>query len=122
MVSEGLKVKGELNIETFAFAFPNHLLPTKGTREEFTHIVPVDRDVKDTVIVCKHICCAVSNMDIPIENTNFLLVEFLLSHSRSNGHIVEEAKPSNIRAMSVMTRRPHNSKYRVYRLTRMRLT
>ena len=82
----------------------------------------MDRNIKDRVIVSEHIRSAITDMDIPIKNTNLLLVEFFLSNSGSYSHVIEKTKPSNIRAMSVMTRRPYNSKNRIYRLTRIRLT
>ena len=83
-------------------------------REEFAHVISVDRNVKYCVVVVEHIRSTISNVDVPVEDTNFALVVFLLSDSSSYCHVVEEAKASNVSAVCMMARWSNNRETGVY--------
>ena len=116
------EIEWEFDVLALPFSFTNKFMPTERSREKFAHVVSVDRNIQNTVIVSKHVCSAISNMDVPIKNTNLFLVKFLLSDSCGNSYVIEKTKSADIRAMSVMPRRPNNCKYGVDGLTRVRLT
>jgi hypothetical protein len=103
-------VEGELYVVSFAFALTDHLQLTLYSWKELSHVESMNRNIKYTIVVVEHIACAISDMDVPIEDTDLALIKFFLGNSSCYCDVIEEAEAGNCRAVSMMPWRPHNGK------------
>ena len=66
------------------------------------------RDVEYRWIIVKDLGSAITNMNIPVKNHNFLRTILLLCDSSSNSNIIEETESGHDVSVGVMTRWAHN--------------
>jgi hypothetical protein len=60
-------------------------------------VKPMDGNIQNSFIFIEYSTCSITNVDIPIEDANFLnFRKFFLSYSSSNSCIIKKAKAGYI--------------------------
>ena len=99
-----------MNVVAFTFAMSDSVKGTSFSREESSVVVSMDANVKYGIITLKYLGSSITNMDVPIENTHFLLVILLLSYPCCDCYIVKETEATYLIAEAMMPRWTDNRK------------
>lgn len=103
-------IEWEVNVVALTSSFAYPCVRSSWSRVELTLIEPMDRNVEHRWVIVEDLGRAVTHMDVPIENDNFLSTIILLGSSSGYSDIVKETEASHDVTMCMVTRRAHNGK------------